>query len=210
VACRINVVFRRPITCGVAYAPATLEPITDEPRVLSRLDFPLHRLECLRAAATNRGRVVALRADADALLADVMADVVASNVVDADVHAPRNDSGGDTSSSSTSSSSGSSSGGGGGGSGDLLDNGASGATPLDIGCQLSTPQPINGGGGGGDTHNAGSSSSGGGDDKAPVGQTKVRPPASPRGRALLPKDLQCAGCILDKCVTLAAELEVNQ
>jgi hypothetical protein len=31
-----------------AEAEATLEPITDEPRVLSRLEFPIHRLECLR------------------------------------------------------------------------------------------------------------------------------------------------------------------
>ena len=48
-----------------ARAEATLEPITDEPRVLSRLEFPMHRLECLRAAATNRARVVALRGEED-------------------------------------------------------------------------------------------------------------------------------------------------
>lgn len=53
-----------------AEAETTLERITDEPRVLSRLGFPIHRLESLRAAATNRSRLVALRADADALLAD--------------------------------------------------------------------------------------------------------------------------------------------
>jgi hypothetical protein len=35
-------------------AEAALDPITDEPRMLARLKIPAIRMECLRAAATNR------------------------------------------------------------------------------------------------------------------------------------------------------------
>ena len=48
-------------------AEKTLETLTDEPRVLKRLDFPQSRLECLRAAAANGDALAARTRDADAL-----------------------------------------------------------------------------------------------------------------------------------------------
>ena len=51
-------------------AEKTLETLTDEPRVLKRLDFPQSRLECLRAAAANGDALAARRRDADALFRD--------------------------------------------------------------------------------------------------------------------------------------------
>lgn len=51
-------------------AEKILEALTDEPRVLKRLDFPQSRLECLRAAAANGDALAARRRDADALFRD--------------------------------------------------------------------------------------------------------------------------------------------
>ena len=51
-------------------AEKTLETLTDEPRVLKRLDFPQSRLECLRAAAANGDALAARTRDADALFRD--------------------------------------------------------------------------------------------------------------------------------------------
>jgi hypothetical protein len=47
-------------------AERTLEALTDEPRVLRRVEFPTNRLEALRAAVANRERLERLRAKAEA------------------------------------------------------------------------------------------------------------------------------------------------